>query len=278
MLNNNGKNVIYTTLAYFDIFDYPLTLIEIQKFIPQLFTSSQLKNLLVNPLIEKKEDYYFLKGRENIVAQRKKREIISERKLQKAKKIAVLLSKIPAILYIGVSGSLAMKNAKVTDDIDLFIITKKNTLWISRLIAIIFLSITGNLRRYGQKTTEDIFCINMWIDSAHLEFSIKRQNIYTAHELIQLYGLYDKSRIYSELLTKNNWIQTFFPNIKVQTYKKTVERKSLMILFEPFAKTLQLWYMKKHITTETINEGFVAFHPNDYTGKILKEWKDRLKK
>jgi len=49
-------------------------------------------------------------------------------------------------------------------------------------------------------------------------------------------------------------------------------------VIELVAKNLQLWYMKKHQTTEIVTEGFVAFHPDDYTKKILYEWQKRIKK
>jgi len=275
---DSNKREVLSTLAYYDIFEYPLKIAEIEKYLPKKISSIQLQKSLKSKAIGHQRDYFFLKGREYIVDQRKKREEISMKKLQKAQKLVKFLSKIPTIQYVGISGSLAMYNAKKNDDIDLFIITSTNRLWTSRLLVNGILVLLGKLRRFGSKTNQDSFCTNMWIDMDHLSFSQARKNIYTAHEIVQLITLCNKNYTYQQFLIANDWIKHLLPSINISVSNISNRKAKKGNVIELVAKNLQLWYMKKHQTTEIVTEGFVAFHPDDYTKKILYEWQKRIKK
>src|SRR5690348_14536246 len=119
MVSNNTTQAILATLAYFDIFDYPLTKKEIEKFIGASFSPENLDLGLKKRKISKKGEYFFLEGRKEIVQKRLEKEKISEKKLKKAYSSLRWIKYVPTILYVGISGSLAMKNAKISDDIDL---------------------------------------------------------------------------------------------------------------------------------------------------------------
>jgi hypothetical protein len=49
-------------------------------------------------------------------------------------------------------------------------------------------------------------------------------------------------------------------------------------IVESLAKKVQQFYMKSHITKETISSTVLAFHPVDYREKTLREYKKRIKK
>ena len=277
-MDNNVAQAVLKTLAYYDLFAYPVTLQELHRYLiaSRVVSLQQVKNELNRLQISKKNNFYFLKGKDAIVAQRIKREKISHKKLQLAKKIATRLSRIPTIVYIGVSGSLAMQNAKKNDDIDLFIITKPYTLWISRLLASLLLVVTGKLRRFGQVEQRDAICLNMWVETRYMKFKERRQNVYTAHEIVQLYTLYNQYHTYEQFLYANTWITQVLPHTIIHKVHVTrfPSSKSMRIL-NTIVKKMQMWYMKQHKTSETISDGFVAFHPMDYTQKILQSWKEQ---
>lgn len=278
---HNPNAQVLATLAYHDIFDFPMSEEEIQKLLlgEHAMSTMQIRRGLDQQKVVKSQGYYFLAGREKLVEERIKRRTISQRKLKKISSILPFVRWLPFVEYIGISGSLALNNAKKEDDIDLFIITAKDRLWVSRLFITVLLFLSGNLRRFKNPHTKDAICTNMWIDEAHLAFTPNRQNIYTAHEIVQLQPLVNKNHIYELFLSKNKWIEKYFANIKV---KKMTDRKNkkigVMSFLETFAKIVQIAYMKKHRTSETINDGFVAFHPQDYTSHVLQEWMKRKKK
>src|SRR5438876_692695 len=109
---------LIATVAYADIFDYPLTRKELVTW--SLFYPTK-RQILPNT-IHTQENYAYFSHRTYIVEARKKKLAWQERKWQIAKTASVLLSYISTIKFIGVTGGLAMNNAKKEDDVDLFFI------------------------------------------------------------------------------------------------------------------------------------------------------------
>ena len=278
---------IIETLSYFDIFDYPLTFSEIKKFLccPVDVSDDQFLEIIQSiPVVQESNGYFYFLGRNAISEKRVERIDISIEKYAKAKVIARLLSYIPTIQYIGVSGSLSMNNASLTDDIDLFFITKKNALWLSRIVVNVLLLITGQKRARKAENVKDKICPNMFVEEEKLAFSKKRQTLYTAHEIVQLKTLFDRDYLYERLCAKNKWISEFFPNISIST-KKIESLKSGNIFqsmvssfFEMIAFRLQRRYMKNHTSGETVTKGRAFFHPIDRQKIILDMFLVRAKR
>ena len=282
---------------YSDIFDYPLTKEEIWKFLIKKNLSAgkwgsfekELNRLVqseATPLGYNRKLYYLL-GREEIVKKRIKRKVISRKKLEVARKIIRRLFLIPTVKFIGVSGGLALENSDEADDIDLFIITSKNTLWITRLILVLLLKLMGQYRGRGNSPIggeSNKACLNMLIDEKALMFEKSRQNLYTAHEIAQLKIIFDRNNTYSKFLSANKWILKYLPNsleIKKLSNEEIKENKhdcSITKLLNYFAKVFQLWYMKNHKTNETVNDKMLAFHPFEYKNYVLEEYNKRMSK
>ena len=283
----NVRTSILRTLIYSDIFDYPLKKEEIWKFliseknIKRQEFEKELPNFLGAKLVHPGGgDFYCLSGREAIINTRIKRLKESREKIKAAGKIVRYLSFIPTVLFIGISGGLALENADEKDDIDLFIITSKGNLWITRLILVFLLILMGQYRGRGKKKSKKV-CLNMLIDEESLELETTRQNLYTAHEIVQLKPLFNRENIYEKLVSSNKWLLKYLPNgidrIKNQE-SRIKEIKHPLFIFERLAKIVQILYMKKHRTSEIISDHFMAFHPFDYKDFVLKEYNKRLKR
>lgn len=202
---------ILSTLAYADIFDYPLTKKEISRF---LISESPQKLITLPDDIGYKDGFYFLKGREKIVAIRKKREEFSRQKLNIALRVASWLKLIPTIKMIGITGALAMNNAGGDDDIDLLIVTGENRLWLTRLLATAIVELVASRRRPKDKIFRDKICLNMFLDERYLAVPKKERDLFTAHEVCQLRPIYGKNGIYKKFLEKNLWVKKYLPNWK----------------------------------------------------------------
>lgn len=284
---------ILKTIIYSDIFDFPLTKEEIWKFligkkISRESFEKELKSLEISkaaPLGCSHKFYYFL-GREKIVETRIRNKKISKKKLKISKKIIEKLSLVPTVLFIGISGGLSMENADEKDDIDLFVISSKGNIWITRLILILLLLLMGQYRGREKKESGKV-CLNMLIDEEFLTFSKSRHDLYTAHEIIQLKPIFNRNDTYKKFVNANRrWVDVFLPNAKFKYQESKIKKKRSLLfmfhnslfIFEKLSKILQLWYMRKHITTETISDHFLAFHPYEYKNYVLKEYNRRLKK
>lgn len=285
------KSSILKTLIYGDIFDYPLTKEELWRFLISRGCDRQsfAEALTEFPPVkwEHENGFYFLSGRKKILEGRNKRKKVSKKKLRFTRRIIHLLSFVPTVLLIGISGNLAMENSEKKDDIDLFVIASKGNLWFTRLTLILILILIGQYR-YRGKTESQRFCLNMLLDENALALSKNRQNLYTAHEVVQLLPVFERDITYKKFLNANLWVQEFLPNsldIKGHRVIKSVKKKLSGILiskylefFEPLVKTIQLLHMEKHITSETVSDHFLAFHPFEYKNYVLKEYKKHLKK
>jgi len=126
------KSEILKTLAFYDIFKYPLTPLEIQKNLTLAAdlkdvrgASDELKN--ENKILIK-DGYFFLPQDEDLSAQRKARFLFSSKKLERAKKIARLFAWFPFIKFIGACNSLGFFNAAEGSDIDFLIVNKEGKL------------------------------------------------------------------------------------------------------------------------------------------------------
>jgi hypothetical protein len=277
---------ILKTLSYFDIFDYPLTFSEIKKNLCCELTvnDEDLRDIIQNiSVIQEGEGYYYFLGRHEILEKRIERGSASVQKFIKARVIAKILSFIPTIEYIGVSGSLSMSNASLSDDIDLFFITKKNTVWISRLFVHTVLFVLRQRRDRLKKNVRDKICPNMFVSADKLSFSSSRKTLYTAHELMQLKVLFDRDHFANRLLMKNKWIKEFFPNFVIpfeKRMKKSITDNLLQKLLLPVEKLLfilQKLYMRNHRTIEVITRGRAFFHPVDRQKIILEMYELRYK-
>ncbi|MEK9176003.1 MAG: hypothetical protein AAB520_01015 [Patescibacteria group bacterium] len=276
------------TLIYSDIFDFPLTLEEIHKYLitDKKNSIEKVKEVLqADKKIKSKNGFYCLAGREKTISLRGHRQKESAKKIKNAYKIIKVFKFIPSIKLLGVSGSVSMKNADKNDDIDLFIISEFRSVWLSRLATVCILKL---LRIYRGKNSVDVsnkFCLNMIIDEKNLVFQKSRQDIYSAHEIVQILPLLVRDNIYQKFINANLWTKKYLANFEPVEIKNEnigfVSRLSLQIVqilnLEKIAKLIQIAYMGKIKGKETIRDGFLAFHPHDPRKKILRSFKMKLR-
>jgi hypothetical protein len=218
------EKAILRTLAYADVFDYPLAEEEIwrwlvledrrQKTEDRKRFAHSLGFTLNSRQICVTKGFYHLPNREEIVKIREQREHWSASKLKLAEKVAGILRLIPWVKLVGITGALAMENADKEDDIDLLLVTSKNRLWLTRLFSVFLVELTGQRRRPGDKKVKDKICLNMLLDESHLAIPEKEQDLFSAHEVCQMKPLWKKEKTYQQFLKANQWSQEFLPNWK----------------------------------------------------------------
>lgn len=275
------KKEIFKTLSYSDIFDYPLTGDQLFRFLGMKIAGKDFLSAIqkVPHKIVGKTIYYFLPKREKIVLERIEKEKISVKKMQKLIQIINIFRFIPSILFIGVSGSLALMNADKKSDSDIFIITRKNMVWLTRLIVYILLYSLSLKRKKGNESYA--ICANMFLAESSMHFSKDQQNMYNAHEIMQLVSLYNKDKTYERFVGVNKWITSFFPNTvfsKIDRNDKHISQWNFFIPLEYILRVAQIWYMNKKQTRETVTAEKIAFHPIDYETLILNAYKKNEKR
>lgn len=282
------EKAILKTICYGAVFNYPLTKSQIWKFLiwdiksKPRFSSfiSTIDNLLKAKKIYFSKDLYFLETKHALINNRKKQEKIAQRKIKIAKRVSSFISFIPTIELIGLSGKLAMKTAEKEDDIDLFIIVQKHTLWITRFLTASFLTFLGLKRSPGKIAAPDRVCLNMIVDTNNLTIPKNEQDLFSAHEVVQMKPLFTRNNSYDKFINSNSWVKSYLPNTvgeRKRLGEKDTKTYTIFSLFEKNAQKFQLGYMQKRKTTEIVRSGYVRFHPRDMRNWILPEYNRLVK-
>lgn len=268
------------TLKYYDIFSYPLTASEIYRYLSSKSSAGELKASLDN-LVRKRALYYnpnvglyALQGHGINVKRRAQRESYSTTKIGIAQKFARILSKLPWIYGIGLSGSCSMMNAKRTDDIDVVIISAPRCMWFSRITAILIAKMLRIHRSKASTNYQDQICLNLFFDVTHLSVPDEKQNTYVAHEVLQMAPLFMRAGVYERFLYDNRWIKAFLPNAKLPSpdSKHNAGGGIFILLFplEYIAKIFQLIIMSP-VRGERITQGQLWFFPDDFERTLRRK-------
>jgi hypothetical protein len=171
------EHAILATLTYSDIFDYPLTLNELHRYLVTSATCDEIGECLINMKeIACKEGYYYLADRPEIVDIRKQRESNSRNAFERAMSYGHIMGKLPFVRMVAMTGSLAMLNLSTHRDMDYLLVTTPGRLWTARAFVLLF----GRLARiFG-----DVICPNVIVSENALEWNAK--NLYTAREFAQM--------------------------------------------------------------------------------------------
>lgn len=301
MALSESEKAILKTLAYSDIFNFPLTKDEIWKFLisdKKVSRTSFEKalNLLSRSNNSARrvtgiclvDNYFCLDGQEATVVERVANAEYVEKKLKIAAKAAGYLSCIPSILFIGISGGLAMGDANKGDDIDFFVITKKNTIFKTRLFILCMLQLLGFRRKRLEKNPTNKICVNFLIDEKKLYFPPDKHDVYIAHEIVQIKPLFERDNTFSKFLKVNEWIRNFLPNsigIKSEINQRVKINKILQFIcsmidflsVEGVWRYIQIAYMKNHMREEVVTKHTMAFNPNDYRVYTLRKLRLKLR-
>jgi len=270
-------------LIYSDLFSHPLTGVEVWHYAEAVRMTKEECQIALNslyPLVTEKHGYYFLPDREHIIARRENGQRHAEKKIPMAVKLTRIVGKIPTVYFIGVSGRLASGSATYADDIDFFIITKKNTLFVTRLLILCVLQVLGKRRKRTERKSWDKVCVNMIIDEQALTFPAEQHNLYVAREIAQLQPMFQRRDTYRKFLQRNRWVKVFLPQATVKRCTFSLATDSLLAqafsyvlsLFEHVAKQLQLRSILSHRTNERVTDHLLAFHPCDYQARTLRAY------
>jgi hypothetical protein len=234
-MGGKAEQSIIKALAYFDIFNYPLSQEEIYDFLDEPVTKEVVMATLLQ-LVEEKRifslgNFYSLQADVALHTRRTMGNHKAEILLRTAYKVGGFLYQFPFVRGIGISGSLSKNFADQHTDIDFFIITRSNRLWIARTLMHLFKKltfITGHQHWY---------CMNYYIDEEALR--IEEQNIFTATELITLIPVCGNGTM-DKFYHQNNWVAEYFPH-------QEVRRQSMLLRRSGWFKKTMEWLLDNRL-------------------------------
>ena len=274
------EEAIEKTLLYSHLFNGGLSKSDLYKFLFDVRINEQqfaaaLDNLAYSNKISLANDNVSLNYR-NINIYKKDIRKLDKKKLKLAFRI---INHTPFISCICFSGGTANYGIENHNDIDLFLITRHNTLYIVYLI-IHILSKIFNLRKQ--------LCANFLIDEAYPEIK-DQHDYYTAHQVVSLVP-FKNSRMLDRFLLRNNWIREFFPNYaaRFSDVNETGNPNKFYAALKPVNLLLKYFYRhlyRKYLTedlsgTIELDNKCIKLYTNDHRIRILEafnhEWEKYL--
>ncbi len=170
---------ILRTIAYFDVFDFPLKFDEIWRWLYReggatwTAEAGQVRqavdHLVTIGKLQSTEDWLTLPGRGELVNIRRQRIADNEKKWKKIAGAARFLEVVPYVKMVAVVNTLAINNARPESDIDVLVVTEPGRIWIARLMVTGLIDMLG-IRRHGTHITNRV-CLSFYVTSDAMDLS-----------------------------------------------------------------------------------------------------------
>ncbi len=199
---------ILCTVAYADVFDYPLTAAQIQRYLvamaidPEDISQALEKGSWARKRLVRRGSYVTLPQREALIEIRRRRAEVAAQLWPYAVRYGRAIASLPFVRSVALTGALAVGNVDPGDDFDFLIVTAADRLWLTR--AMIIGLIVKPAARRGYEV-----CPNYLLSERKLGF--EAQNLYVAHELAQMVPL-TGLHLYRRIRAINLWTTRFLPN------------------------------------------------------------------
>lgn len=274
------RRAILTALAFYDIFDYPLTSLEIYKFVQnekgESFAGTFDLNDIVSVLAEDvllqtrvtcRYGFYMLQGRESLYEARLGRHNEALKRWRKLQRLVKLVSGVPFLKMVAACNMFPIDTPSPQSDIDVFIVAKKGRIWLVRLLVTFLIGMTGQWRH---KKVAGKVCLSFFVSDGDLDLKslYKDKNVwlepdpYLANWVNLVTPLYDRDNTGQAFREANGWVEDYIFNY--QNYSNLSSRRlesgwwfrfwqiwgeivmfgSIGSLLERFVRKMQLEYMK----------------------------------
>lgn len=287
------RRAVVKLIIFFDLFDYPLTTYEIWVNLDRLVSPSEILGALqadqtAQPKVAEQHGFYFLVGRDSIVATRAERYNYSCRKLKIARRFANLFKICPFIRLVALSNSFGDHNLRDGSDLDFFIVSAPGRIWLSRLYCAGLAKLLN--KRPTIKVKRDRVCLSFYITEDQLNLDNLKIAAFDPHFHYwrrYFFPLYDRGGVYAQFLSVNkDEAGLDGPQLRVVMPDKiNLSRPSFLAIdyLEFFAKMLQLKILPQTIRVARnkpghviINDQVLKFHEHDNRQEILEKYGNKI--
>ena len=310
------RNSILATIAYYDALDYPLTLIEVFKFlvnpariaringgvgeIDMNEIAEELDKLVKVEIIGEKNGFYFLAGRDGLYDIRINRRKIADQKWKEFLRYCHWLVLAPYLRGVFASGSMAINNTEEKSDFDILVIAGSGRLYTCRLFLWLISSVLRARRKKWEKVAPDKLCFNHYI--ADNALYISHQSLFNAQSYVNLKPAFVNPELIDKFYASNLWLNNYIYNFAVQKYfvRRSIKPDKIFLFF---AKLIELilssrfgdfierglrYFQQKMIRENPVTyrsggrvvftDDELEFHPRSFENTVLEKYKAGLKK
>jgi hypothetical protein len=284
---------ILRTVLYADVFDFPMKIEEIHHYLisdepVSLVDVAQAlhQSIILKQQLQQIGEYVIFKGSDNLIETRRKREAASTSLWPQAVRWGHVLSALPYVRMVALTGALAVRNAADhDDDLDYMIITAPHRVWLARAFAILMVKI-GRMRGVT-------ICPNYVLSETNLTQT--RRDIFLAHEVAQMVPIYG-SDCYRRFREVNNWsyqqlpnaVDPFFDEPEIQLGTSRIIKHVLEIVFGgAIGNWFEHWEYRRKLnrfsvdlqtpnSSAQVDDTQIKGHFNDHGHPVLQKYTRRL--
>jgi hypothetical protein len=237
---------VLRTLAYSDVFDYPLTVGEVQQFlIGEKAEVSQVEQALdqLGERLARQGDLIALSGREALFAVRERRNRLASQLWPRARWFGRRIGGLPFVRMVAVTGALASDNVEEGADLDYFIVTRPGYLWVTRAM---ILALDRPAGWFGRAR----LCPNFIVSEDKL--ALDERDMFAAQELARMVPLSGWD-VYRRMRAENVWSGQYLPNASGTPQDANIDRASALkrlgeaMLVNGATRRIEAWEMKRKI-------------------------------
>jgi hypothetical protein len=244
--NAEQERAFLQSVVYAALFDYPLTPAQLhQSLIGQPADESALLrwydgSAYLQAAIEYADGYFFPRGRRDVLRTRAEREAISHTLLREMAGPLKLVTRMPFVRLVALSGSLAHLNAGDDADLDLFVITCPGRVWTVTVVTLLAARLMGWRKR---------LCLNYVISERALW--IAPADLFSANQIVHLQPIIGRDG-YRRFLDANRFVERFYPNFLPRDVTddgrpSALVERAVNLTIGPIAERACRWLYRAHL-------------------------------
>lgn len=242
-------DAVYATVSYADVFDMPIELEHLHRYLVGSASNLVETSLAVDELVSvgrlgRRNDVVYLAQRPEVLTIYDERTARAETMWRDAEKWGKRIGRLPFVRMVAVTGGLAVDSVADHDDVDYFIVTRPGRLWLTRLMIIV-------LGRIADYDDVDV-CPNFIVSDQAIEMT--QHTIYVARELAQMVVIVGDD-VCQEVRRTNDWMFDFLPNATIEGDRSRcstvrpnlIQRGAERLLLLPIFARFEKWEMDRKI-------------------------------
>lgn len=308
------EKAIIDTVRYFDLFDMPLTATQMWRSLivdphgksgvrwggHRRYSLREIQTCLADAKylrahLGRKHGFFFLPGREGLVAERLTRHMLAQDKWHIMCRLSGYLAAVPFVRALAASGSFALDHTKPSSDLDVFVVARAGRIWTARLLLLLMTQLLGRRRKYWNVQAPDKVCLNHYVTDDHLALPAIMANLYTAVQYTLHTPIFGVHVLQHFRQANAGWMHRYVmaPDLPHVHHRYTAKPSATLlfgkravegILQEPVgnvvervAETWQRAVIERHKSSVhsgrvAVSRGELAFHPDSKVPSLLQTY------
>ncbi len=246
-------DAILGAVTYAALFDYPLTLPQVRETLGVPASVAEIAARLhsspwLRAVVAHRGGMVYPVGRHELPGVRRRREAITLPRLRGDAPAIGLLTGLPFVRAVAISGSLAHLNADdgaAAGDLDLFVVTAPGRVWMVTVVALA----VAHLRGWRQR-----LCLNYVVSDDAL--AVPSPDLFTANQIAHLRPLSGEDT-YRRFVQANPFVGVHYPNFVPRSIEAPPPRRGAAAgllaalltlgapLLEPVSRALYGWHLRR---------------------------------